>query len=57
MSRMVLSREAGEAGLVVKVIDSSQGGSMRPNTASIAEMVSAAVFPCERVASRDPRFR
>ena len=47
MSRMVLSRPCwSKAVSLSKAIDLRSRGSMRPNTArSIAEMVSAAVFP------------
>ena len=52
MLRIVLSRPCwAKAVSLSKVIDLRKCGSMRPNTASIAEMASAAVFPVSRAAS------
>ena len=58
MSRMVLSRLCwAKAVSLSKVMDLRRRGSMRPNTASVAEIVSAAVFPVTRAASVTRDFR
>src|ERR1700719_2359827 len=52
MARMVRSRACwAKAVSLSKVMDLRSAGSIRANTASITEMVSAAVFPASRAAS------